>query len=87
MTIVEKQYGIKPVIYTNIGFYKNYLQNNFDDYPIWIANYLQPVQPHIENKWIFWQHSKSGRVNGIKSAVDFNVFSGDSVDFNNLLIR
>src|ERR1043165_8115692 len=41
LQVVEKRYGIKAVIYTNIDFYKNYLQNDFDDYPIWIANYLQ----------------------------------------------
>jgi lysozyme len=87
LLIVEKQYGIKPVIYTNIDFYKNYLQNYFDDYPIWIAHYLQPEKPRIERKWNFWQHNENGRVNGIKTAVDFNVFSGDSLDFNNFLIK
>jgi len=87
LMVVEKQYGVKPLIYTNIDFYKNYLQNDFDDYPIWIAHYLQPVKPRIEHKWSFWQHSESGRVNGIKSPVDFNVFSGDSIDFKNFLIQ
>ena len=87
LMVVEKQYGVKPLIYTNIDFYKNYLQNDFDDYPIWIAHYLQPVKPRIERKWSFWQHSESGRVNGIKSPVDFNVFSGDSIDFKNFLIQ
>ena len=87
LLIVEKQYGIKPVIYTNIDFYKNYLQNDFDDYPIWIAHYLQPEKPRIERKWSFWQHNENGRVNGIKTPVDFNVFSGDSLDFNNFLVK
>ncbi|MEP6928015.1 MAG: GH25 family lysozyme [Ginsengibacter sp.] len=84
---IEKQYGIKPVIYTNIDFYKNYLQKDFEDYPIWIAHYLQPEKPRIERKWSFWQHNESGRVNGIKTPVDFNVFSGDSLDFRNFLIQ
>lgn len=84
---IEKQYGIRPVIYTNIDFYKNYLQNDFDDYPIWIAHYLQPGNPRIERKWSFWQHNENGRVNGIKTPVDFNVFSGDSLDFKNFLIK
>jgi lysozyme len=87
LIIVEKQYGIKPVIYTNIDFYTNYLQHDFDDYPIWIAHYLQPQKPRIERKWSFWQHNESGRVNGIKTPVDFNVFSGDSTDFRNILIK
>lgn len=87
LMIVEKQYGVIPVIYTNIDFYQKYLQNNFDEYPIWIAHYLQPVKPRIKRTWSFWQHSESGRVNGIKTPVDFNVFSGDSLDFKNFLIQ
>ena len=85
--VVEKYYCVKPVIYTNIDFYSKYLQDNFDDYPVWIAHYLQPVKPRIDHKWSFWQHSESGRVNGIKAPVDFNVFSGDSADFKNFLIQ
>jgi len=85
--VVEKYYSVKPVIYTNIDFYSKYLQDNFDDYPVWIAHYLQPVKPRIDHKWTFWQHSESGRVNGIKAPVDFNVFSGDSADFKNFLIQ
>jgi lysozyme len=87
LLIVEKNYGVKPVIYTNIDFYNNYLQNYFDAYPIWIAHYLQPVKPRIDRTWSFWQHNENGRINGIKTPVDFNVFSGDSVDFKNFLIQ
>jgi lysozyme len=87
LSVVEKYYNVRPVIYTNIDFYCKYLQDNFDDYPIWIAHYLQPVKPRIDHKWMFWQHSESGRVNGIKAPVDFNVFSGDSTDFRNFLIQ
>ncbi len=87
LTVVENYYHVKPVIYTNIDFYNTYLKNDFDDYPVWIAHYLQPVNPRIDHKWIFWQHSESGRVNGIKAPVDFNVFYGDSSDFKDLLIR
>ncbi len=84
---VEKNYGVKPIIYTNIDFYQKYFQQGFEDYPLWIAHYLQPDKPRIESKWVFWQHSEIGRVNGIKAPVDFNVFFGDSTDFDNLLIQ
>ncbi len=87
LATIENKYGIKPVIYTYIDFYKNYLQNYFDDYPIWIAHYLQPAKPRIQRPWSIWQHSESGRVNGIKTNVDFNVFLGDSTDFKNFLIQ
>lgn len=84
---VERNYDVKPVIYTNISFYQKYFQDGFEEYPLWIAHYLQPDKPRINTKWLFWQHSEIGRVNGIKAPVDFNVFYGDSADFNNFLIQ
>jgi lysozyme len=84
---VQSYYKVKPIIYTNIDFYNNYLNGPFDDYPFWVAHYLQPVKPRIKRKWIFWQHNERGHVNGIRSMVDFNVFAGDSSDFRELLIR
>ena len=84
---IAKHYKTKPVIYTNIDFYNNYLRERFEDYPFWIAHYLQPEKPRLSRKWLFWQHSEKGHVNGINSAVDFNVFSGDSTEFANLLLK
>jgi len=85
--VVEKHYKVKPIIYTNADFYENYLAGKFDDYPLWVAHYLVKDKPRIKRNWIFWQHNETGRVNGINSFVDFNVFNGDSADFNNLLIK
>lgn len=82
----EEYYGVKPILYTYVDFYKQYLEGYFDDYPLWVAHYLQPHQPRIRRDWVFWQHSESGRVNGILSKVDFDVFSGDSMAFRALLV-
>jgi lysozyme len=84
---VENYYNVKPIIYTNVDFYNRNLGSDFDKYPLWIAHYYQPGQPRISRGWLFWQHSDEGRVNGIVSKVDFNVFNGDSAEFKNLLIR
>ncbi|HEV7332033.1 MAG TPA: glycoside hydrolase family 25 protein [Flavisolibacter sp.] len=83
---VEAAYGVKPIIYTYVTFYEKYLKGAFDDYPLWIAHYYQPNSPRIKRPWQFWQHSEEGRVNGIRSKVDFNVFNGDSTDFRALLV-
>ena len=83
---IEKYYGVKPILYTNADFYATYLQGYLDDYPLWVAHYLQPHQPRITRDWAFWQHSESGTVNGIYGKVDFNVFNGDSVAFRSLLV-
>lgn len=82
---VEYYYGVKPIIYTNANFYEQHLAGFFDDYPLWVAHYLQKTEPRIGRKWDFWQHSEKGRVNGISTPVDFNVFNGDSSAFFQML--
>ena len=83
---IEEHYGVRPIIYTNVDFYKYYLKDEFDDYPLWVAHYLQKEKPRIHRQWYFWQYSESGNVNGIAGKVDFNVFNGDSTEFSSLLI-
>jgi lysozyme len=85
--MIERAYKTRPIIYTNPSFYKKFLKGKFDNYPLWIAHYQEVNRPGIDRDWILWQHSESGRVNGIRSAVDFNVFAGDSSDLVELLIK
>ena len=85
LEIVENYYQVKPIIYTNVDFYNKNLGVEFDGYPLWVAHYYQTEKPRINRSWLFWQHSDEGRVNGIVSKVDFNVFNGDSLEFKNLL--
>lgn len=87
LTVIEAYYKVKPIIYTNVDFYEKYLGKEFDEYPLWVAHYLQPNKPRIQRDWLFWQHSETGKVNGIKEKVDFNVFNGDSLAFRNLLVK
>ncbi len=87
LVMVEKKYKTKPIIYTNVAFYENFLASQFDDYPLWVAHYLVKDKPRIKRNWLFWQHNETGRVNGIDAYVDFNAFNGDSTDFKNLLIK
>lgn len=87
LNIVESHYRVRPIIYTNVDFCNRHLGDEFNKYPLWVAHYYQPEQPRIDRGWIFWQHSDKGRVNGIVSPVDFNVFNGDSAEFRGILIR
>jgi lysozyme len=83
LDIVEKHYGVKPIIYTNEHFYKKYIAGNFDDYPLWLAGYSRKhLNDLAENSLVlFWQHSEKGRVKGIRGFVDFNVFIHESEDW------
>ena len=87
IAIVQKKYKVKPIIYTNASFYETLLAGRFDDYPLWVAHYLQKDRPRISRRWDFWQHSEAGRVNGIDAYVDFNVFNGNSIEFETLLMQ
>jgi lysozyme len=88
LEIVEIRYGVKPIIYTHLKFYYNYIVGNFDDYPLWIAKYGD-VKPQLVNseKFKFWQYSNHGEVKGIKGDVDFNVFDGSRDDFDAFCIK
>ncbi|MCY7292282.1 MAG: glycoside hydrolase family 25 protein [Ferruginibacter sp.] len=87
LLLAEKRYKVKPIIYSNIDFYNTYLAGRFDDYPLWIAHYLEKNKPRIQRSWLFWQHNETGHVNGIRTNADFNVFNGDSTAFKNILLK
>jgi lysozyme len=87
LTVVEDYYKVKPIVYTYVNFYSRFMQGQFDEYPLWAAHYLEKDKPRINRDWVFWQHNERGRVNGITKPVDFNVFNGDSRDFEKLLVK
>lgn len=87
LRIIENHYHVKPILYTYVSFYEHYLGEDFDEYPLWIAHYKQKEKPRIERDWLFWQFDETGRVNGILSNTDFNVFNGDSAMFKAMLVQ
>lgn len=85
---VEQKTKVRPIIYTGLSFYTDYLKGHFEDYPLWIAHYHQPkLKISTATKWHFWQHSDKAKISGINHVVDFNAFNGDSLAFNRLLIK
>jgi lysozyme len=76
LDIVEKEYGVKPILYTGYKFKVDYLNTSeFNVYPYWIAHYyVEELQ--YKGKWTFWQHTDCGKVSGIKGFVDCNIFNG-----------
>jgi lysozyme len=85
---VELHYGVKPIIYTGASHYKDLLNNEtFAEYILWVANYNDVEKPfRKEIDWKFWQYRDWGRVKGIKGEVDLNVFNGDKLKLQKLLI-
>ncbi|MBQ8592784.1 MAG: glycoside hydrolase family 25 protein [Bacteroidaceae bacterium] len=76
LTLVEKHYGVKPIIYASSSFRQDYLNDPFfDDYPYWIAHYYVPELSY-KGVWKFWQHTDMGRLDGVDGEVDLDVFNG-----------
>lgn len=83
---VEAHYGVKPIIYSSESYYEDFLQDDFEDYPFWIANYTA-FYKDIEDEWSVWQFTETGKVYGIKGPVDINIYNGTSVEMKELLIK
>ena len=69
MDLVEKEYNIKPALYTNLGYYNKYLSGYFNDCPKWIAAYSRC--PSMVD-WDIHQYSDKGNLRGISGNVDLN---------------
>jgi len=86
LEIVERHYGVKPIIYTYYKFKLQYLSDPvFDEYPYWIAHYYVN-EVEYEGPWKFWQHTDVGKLPGIKGNVDFNIYNGSFYDLRKLTI-
>ena len=86
LKIVEEKYGEKPVIYTFYHYYKDNLRGEFDDYPLWLANYNDVPQPSPDDDWKIWQFTENGIVYGINTKVDLNVFNGNTWSLKRLTV-
>ncbi len=75
--VVEAGTGKKPMIYTAVGYWNQYFNGQFGDYPLVVANYgvSCPNLPNSWSGWNFWQWGGAG-VPGIAGNVDQNVFNG-----------
>lgn len=72
--------GRTPMIYTYKYFWMGQMNNSqkFSDMPLWLAAY-QDQAPEAVGGWnelSFWQRSGSGKVAGISTDVDMNLFNG-----------
>ena len=67
--------GYSVMFYSYQSFFQDYLDvKRLSQFPFWVANYVE--QPNsIDHK--LWQHTSSGRVNGITGNVDINIAYSD----------
>lgn len=94
---VEGAFGRKPIIYSGYYNLQDYLsESNSEapawakDYSLWLAQYpdvyvegSMPDLPRGWSRWMFWQYSKVGQVDGVtENVVDMDVFNGSLEDLH-----
>ena len=71
-SLMENEYGCKPIVYTTQSFYKKYFDGESLDNPLWIRNIL--VEPSQD--FVIWQYTERYQ---IEDAVD-DYIDGDVTD-------
>ncbi|MBD1429312.1 MULTISPECIES: glycoside hydrolase family 25 protein [Sphingobacterium] len=82
---VEAHYKVKPIVYSGDSYFTDFLEKEFKDYKLWIANYNFWVESPKAH-WDIWQFSEKGSVKGIKGFVDLNMYHLDVEDLEKLSI-
>jgi lysozyme len=83
---VRKELGTTPsiAVYGSPNFFSEILQNapELAKYDLWIADYRggEPQVPKPWSNWTFFQYSEHGKVPGITTEVDLDMYIGTDLD-------
>lgn len=81
-TLLESHYGKKAILYVTYDTYDTYIKEHFTDYDIWIRDiYKFPTLD--QQDWEIWQYSNRGRIDGVDTYIDINVYQGTKEDWKN----
>ena len=78
LDLVEKEYGVKPMIYTRSDIYKKYLKGDFDEYKKWISSLYTPISWNYRDEWYIWQYLNRGELKGYTGGekyIDLNILN------------
>lgn len=84
LNMVEAAWHVRPILYISQTFVNKYLPSAPDlmkNYHVWIARYGE-YKPDVN--LVYWQLCPDGRVRGIQTEVDINVFNGFEAEWKNI---
>ena len=70
---LEKHYKKRVIFYVNYNTYNAYIKGEFPENKIWITDYKYFPKREEDSRWIIWQVSRRGRIEGIPGFTDKNV--------------
>lgn len=78
---LEIHYQKRPIFYLTYDTYNAYIKGDFVAYDVWIRDIIK--RPFLDDrKWLIWQYSNRGRVDGVSGYVDLNVFRGSKEELS-----
>lgn len=80
---VESKSGRRPLLYTTEDVGRELIPPALQAHPYWIRSLWGEPSPEVP--WLFWQHSATGEVPGIRGDVDLNVFVGSVREWQRLV--
>ena len=87
LQMVERHYGVRPILYTSRDFYNKYLSGPFTHYKYMIARYHPDIPQLCDNAaFVMWQYSATSRIRGIRGNVDRSCMM-DNYTLSDILIR
>jgi len=78
-------YARDPIFYVTPGLYRSGLVDAIITNQLWFRNIYGKPQVNPADRWIFWQYANRGRIPGINTYVDLNVFNGNTANFEDLV--
>lgn len=78
LSVIENEYGVKPMIYTRADIYQYYLKGEFDEYKKWISSLYTPLSLNYKDNWYIWQYYNRGVLEGYSGGekyIDLNVLN------------
>ena len=84
---MEEHTGKLPIIYTDMTFHRDILEGEHFDNAFWLrSTAAEPPERYSNRRWMMWQWTQTGVLNGVVGEVDRNAFYGDENDWTVFLL-
>ena len=87
--MLEKEYGVQPLIYTSSGIYEKYLKREPDGHKKWMSSLYTPLSWNYNEDWYIWQYLNRGELEGYSGGekyIDLNILNPNK-NIEDLIIR
>ena len=86
VNLVENEYGVKPIIYTKLSMWRDYLQSDFADCQLWVAAYSESRRDDaiVKNASI---HQFTRNIRNIPGIPEKWVDGDDCKDISSIIFR